>query len=58
MKTVITSVEYRNDHEEELINDGIESIKRCVKNKDFETMFAIIKLCKAIAGDRFSVELV
>lgn len=50
-------VEYVNDHEEELIHDGIESIKRCVKNKDFETLFTIVKFCKAIAGDKFSIEV-
>lgn len=51
-------VTYVNDHEEELIRDGVESIKRCVENKDFKTMFAIFKFCKAIAGDKFSVEVI
>lgn len=43
--------------EKEVITDGIDAIIRCVKNHDMESAVAIIKLCKAIAGDRFKVEL-
>lgn len=43
--------------EKVLIYNGIEAIKRCVKNHDLTTAFTICKLCKAIAGDRFSVEI-
>lgn len=43
--------------EKEVIIDGIDAIRRCVKNHDMESAVAIIKLCKAIAGDRFKVEV-
>lgn len=43
--------------EKKLINRGVEAVKRCVKNHDIASAYAILKLCKAIAGDRFTVEL-
>lgn len=49
--------EYVNDRESELINEAIKAMTRCVKNKDMSTVLILCKLCKAIAGPRFDVEL-
>lgn len=44
--------------EKKLIDAGIEAITSCVtKHHDMESATAIIKLCKAIAGDRFQVTI-
>ena len=39
----------------ELIKRGIEAVKRCIERHDMETAFAILMLCKVIAGDEMEV---
>ena len=41
--------------EKELIEAGVDAIKRCMDSFDMASVLTICKLCKAIAGDRFSV---
>lgn len=41
--------------ERELIEAGVDAIKRCTDNHDMASVLTICKLCKAIAGDRFNV---
>ena len=43
--------------ERELIDAGVDAIKRCTDNHDMASVLTICKLCKAIAGDRFDVTI-
>ena len=53
-----TQADHLSDFERKLINGGIDAVKRCVDNHDMDSVLAILHLCKAIGGDKFSVELV
>ena len=46
-----------NEHESELIHGGMSAIQRAHEHGDMATVLTIIKLCKAIAGDKFSAEI-
>lgn len=42
--------------EKKLVNAGIKAAKKCAEeHHDVESMLAILRLCKAIAGDKFQV---
>lgn len=45
-------------HEKEIILGGIEAMKKCIlTHHDMRSAYAIGRLCKAIAGSRFSAEI-
>ena len=46
-----------NEHESELMHEGMSAIQRAHEHGDMATALTIIKLCKAIAGDKFSAEI-
>ena len=48
---------WSREAEREIVNDGIEAMRRCVKNHDMDTLLVIARMCKVIAGDRFSIEV-
>lgn len=46
------------EFEKELVQGGIEAAKKCAEvHHDVDSMLAILKMCKAIAGDKFRIEL-
>lgn len=46
-----------HEHESELMQEGMSAIQRAHEHGDMATVVTIIKLCKAIAGDKFHAEL-
>ena len=46
-----------HEHESELMQEGMSAIQRAHEHGDMATVITIIKLCKAIAGDKFSAEI-
>lgn len=46
-----------HEHESELMHEGMSAIQRAHEHGDTATVVTIIKLCKAIAGNKFSAEI-
>lgn len=45
------------EFERTLIDDGIKAVKRCIHRHDMLSAVAILRLCKAVAGDKFEVTI-
>lgn len=56
-KTLKAGEDIAHEHESELMHEGMSAIQRAHEHGDMATVLIIIKLCKAIAGDKFSAEI-